>query len=45
MNIMSEFMGLIYGQYDAREEGFAPGGAETAGPANLLTIATIYYTC
>jgi homogentisate 1,2-dioxygenase len=25
MNIMSEFMGLIYGQYDARPEGFAPG--------------------
>lgn len=26
MNIMSEFMGLIYGQYDAKEHGFAPGG-------------------
>ncbi len=26
-NIMSEFMGLIYGQYDAKEEGFVPGGA------------------
>lgn len=26
MNIMSEFMGLIHGQYDAKEEGFAPGG-------------------
>jgi len=26
MNIMSEFMGLIYGQYDAKAEGFAPGG-------------------
>lgn len=26
MNIMSEFMGLIYGVYDAKEEGFAPGG-------------------
>lgn len=25
-NIMSEFMGLIYGQYDAKEEGFTPGG-------------------
>ena len=25
-NIMSEFMGLIYGQYDAKEEGFMPGG-------------------
>ena len=26
MNIMSEFMGLIYGQYDAKPNGFAPGG-------------------
>lgn len=26
-NIMSEFMGLISGQYDAKEEGFVPGGA------------------
>lgn len=26
-NIMSEFMGLIAGQYDAKEEGFVPGGA------------------
>ena len=26
MNIMSEFMGLIYGQYDAKEQGFIPGG-------------------
>ena len=26
MNIMSEFMGLIYGVYDAKPEGFAPGG-------------------
>ena len=25
-NIMSEFMGLITGQYDAKEEGFVPGG-------------------
>ncbi len=25
-NIMSEFMGLIYGEYDAKEEGFLPGG-------------------
>jgi homogentisate 1,2-dioxygenase len=25
VNIMSEFMGLIYGQYDAKPEGFAPG--------------------
>jgi homogentisate 1,2-dioxygenase len=26
MNIMSEFMGLIWGQYDAKPEGFTPGG-------------------
>jgi len=26
MNVMSEFMGLIYGQYDAKPEGFLPGG-------------------
>lgn len=26
-NVMSEYMGLIYGQYDAKEEGFLPGGA------------------
>lgn len=25
-NVMSEFMGLIYGQYDAKPEGFKPGG-------------------
>jgi homogentisate 1,2-dioxygenase len=25
-NIMSEFMGLVYGQYDAKERGFVPGG-------------------
>ncbi|HEX9278032.1 MAG TPA: homogentisate 1,2-dioxygenase [Casimicrobiaceae bacterium] len=26
-NVMSEFMGLIQGVYDAKAEGFAPGGA------------------
>ena len=26
MNVMSEFMGLIYGQYDAKPQGFLPGG-------------------
>ena len=26
MNIMSEFMGLIYGKYDAKPDGFVPGG-------------------
>ncbi len=25
-NLMSEFMGLIYGVYDAKREGFVPGG-------------------
>jgi homogentisate 1,2-dioxygenase len=26
MNIMSEFMGLVYGRYDAKPDGFLPGG-------------------
>ena len=26
-NVMSEFMGLVLGQYDAKPEGFRPGGA------------------
>ncbi len=26
-NVMSEFMGLVTGQYDAKAEGFVPGGA------------------
>jgi homogentisate 1,2-dioxygenase len=26
-NFMSEFMGLIHGEYDAKAEGFVPGGA------------------
>ena len=26
-NVMSEFMGLIHGAYDAKQGGFAPGGA------------------
>ena len=26
-NVMSEFMGLIEGTYDAKEEGFVPGGS------------------
>ncbi len=26
-NVMSEFMGLVRGAYDAKEEGFVPGGA------------------
>jgi homogentisate 1,2-dioxygenase len=26
MNVMSEFMGLVYGEYDAKPHGFAPGG-------------------
>ena len=25
-NVMNEFMGLIYGVYDAKAEGFVPGG-------------------
>jgi len=26
-NLMSEFMGLVYGEYDAKPQGFRPGGA------------------
>ena len=26
-NVVSEFMGLVHGAYDAKAEGFAPGGA------------------
>jgi homogentisate 1,2-dioxygenase len=26
-NVMNEFMGLVYGEYDAKAEGFMPGGA------------------
>ncbi len=26
-NVMSEFMGLVHGEYDAKAEGFLPGGA------------------
>jgi homogentisate 1,2-dioxygenase len=26
-NVMTEFMGLVYGAYDAKAEGFLPGGA------------------
>ncbi len=26
MNVMSEFMGLVMGQYDAKPQGFVPGG-------------------
>ena len=36
MNIMSEFMGLIYGVYDAKPEGFTPGGMS---PAQLHAAA------
>jgi homogentisate 1,2-dioxygenase len=31
-NVMSEFMGLIYGQYDAKEQGFVPGGCSLHNP-------------
>ena len=33
-NVMSEFMGLIYGQYDAKEGGFVPGGASLHNQMN-----------
>ena len=31
-NVMSEFMGLIRGEYDAKAEGFRPGGASLHNP-------------
>ena len=31
-NVMSEFMGLIYGIYDAKPDGFAPGGFSLHNP-------------
>ncbi|CAN5262765.1 homogentisate 1,2-dioxygenase [soil metagenome] len=33
-NVMSEFMGLITGNYDAKEGGFAPGGASLHNQMN-----------
>jgi homogentisate 1,2-dioxygenase len=33
-NVMSEFMGLIEGRYDAKEGGFAPGGASLHNQMN-----------
>jgi homogentisate 1,2-dioxygenase len=33
-NVMSEFMGLIHGAYDAKEGGFAPGGASLHNQMN-----------
>lgn len=31
-NVMSEFMGLVHGSYDAKAGGFAPGGASLHNP-------------
>lgn len=33
-NVMSEFMGLVEGQYDAKEGGFVPGGASLHNQMN-----------
>jgi len=46
-NLMNEFMGLILGAYDAKAEGFAPGGASlhncmsAHGPDNATTVQAI----
>ncbi|WP_375739723.1 homogentisate 1,2-dioxygenase [Pseudomonas boanensis] len=46
-NLMNEFMGLIQGAYDAKAEGFAPGGASlhncmsAHGPDNATTTQAI----
>ncbi len=31
-NVMAEFMGLVHGQYDAKPEGFRPGGMSLHNP-------------
>ena len=33
-NVMSEYMGLIEGAYDAKEGGFAPGGGSLHNQMN-----------
>ncbi|SDK46989.1 homogentisate 1,2-dioxygenase [Pseudomonas delhiensis] len=46
-NLMNEFMGLIQGAYDAKADGFAPGGASlhncmsAHGPDNATTVQAI----
>jgi homogentisate 1,2-dioxygenase len=49
-NLMSEFMGLIYGVYDAKPEGFVPGGlslhnaccrtGRTRRPSNMRAMSS-----
>ena len=41
MNIMSEFMGLIYGVYDAKPEGFVPGGISLH---NMMPVSYTHLT-
>ncbi|WP_263143644.1 homogentisate 1,2-dioxygenase [Pseudomonas sp. RIT-PI-AD] len=46
-NLMNEFMGLISGAYDAKADGFSPGGASlhncmsAHGPDNATTVKAI----
>lgn len=46
-NLMNEFMGLIQGAYDAKADGFSPGGASlhncmsAHGPDNISTTQAI----
>ena len=46
-NLMNEFMGLITGEYDAKADGFSPGGASlhncmsAHGPDNATTVKAI----
>lgn len=46
-NLMNEFMGLLLGAYDAKADGFAPGGASlhncmsAHGPDNASTVQAI----
>lgn len=43
-NIMSEFMGLIKGAYDAKEDGFKPGGASCHNCMNAHGPDTTSFT-
>jgi homogentisate 1,2-dioxygenase len=43
-NTMSEYMGLIYGVYDAKEEGFVPGGGSLHNQMSAHGPDTTTYT-
>jgi homogentisate 1,2-dioxygenase len=43
-NIMSEYMGLIFGVYDAKEEGFVPGGGSLHNTSRLTDQIKLHST-